>query len=180
MNQEKKNTIKKIALPLVLIILILAIIPFIKLMGKTGLLIQRGEMTNFGHLTPSGIDFPSDADGGTLAGWAGEAYFKEVIDNPVILFASANIPGLTMIYYPYEERLVAGTPQMVVEGIKLFKGEKHKLAYSFDKNGKQRIFLDDKLMAESDFKVQENELVGMITGAPELIISDAWETLEFS
>ncbi len=129
---------------------------------------------NLGQLTPKGVDFPN-TKGGTLSGWAGSKYYKEPIDDVIILFASANVPGLTLLYYPNENKLVAGTPQLTVEEIKLFQGERHNLVYSFDLGKSQRIYYDGILKAESDFQLYSSELTGMVTGAPTAIVSESFE-----
>ncbi len=122
---------------------------------------------------PNGVDF-MNLDEGALEGWTREQYYKEPIDEVVVLFASARIPGLAIIYYPKEERIVAGTPQMVVNGIRLFDGQTHQTAYAFARNGRQRFFYDGKMVAESDFDFYESGLTGMAVGAPELIVSESF------
>ncbi len=114
-------------------------------------------------LTSKEIDFGSQ-DGGTIIGWAGENYFKEPVDDVVILFASAKIPGLTLIYYPQEEKIVGGMPQIVAKDIQLFNGEKHQVAYSFSSGGKQQIFYDGKKLAESEFLYLSDSITGATAG----------------
>lgn len=169
---------------LIIIIFALSSIVILQLFGIISLAgIQAGSKTadlnidlirDIEQLTPKEKDFPN-IEGGTLTGWAGSNYYKEPIDEVVVLFASAKVPGLAIIYYPYHERLVAGTPQMTVEGIKLFKGEEHQIVYSFDRGRKQKIYYDGELKAETDFEIYFNELMGMVIGSPETVVSPSFK-----
>src|SRR3989344_1242645 len=73
-------------------------------------------------------DFPSTEEG-TLAGTLKEVYFKEQIDPVVVLFASAKIPGLSLLYYPEKKMLVGGSPALVASEVSLFDGQKHSVLY---------------------------------------------------
>src|SRR3989344_1080577 len=73
-------------------------------------------------------DFPSIEEG-TLAGTLKEVYFKEQIDSVVVLFASAKIPGLSLLYYPEKKMLVGGSPALVASEVSLFDGQKHSVLY---------------------------------------------------
>jgi hypothetical protein len=120
------------------------------------------------QLTNKEIDFPN-TEAGTFAGFAGEKYFREPIEEVVVLFASAKIPGIAIIYYPEEKKIIAGSPQMTIENIKLFNGVRHQIAYSFKKGDKQRFYYDGNLKAEMDFKlpvgdkIAEDKTTGMST-----------------
>ncbi|MEK6969916.1 MAG: hypothetical protein AABW48_05810 [Nanoarchaeota archaeon] len=175
---KKEINFKHIAVITVLIIIISALTLVSFQMIKPELLnpekIPVDLNENLGQLTPQGIDFPH-TKGGTLSGWAGSKYYKEPIDEVVILFASVTVPGLTILYYPQENKLVAGTPQMTATGIELFQGERHNLVYSFDLGKTQKIYYDGELKAESDFQLYGSELTGMVTGAPTAIVSESFE-----
>lgn len=130
-------------------------------------------------LTQKDLDFPN-TKGGTFSGIAGTEFPEPPMKEVIVLFASVTVPGLALIYYPQENRLIAGTPQMIAEGIELFQGKKHELTYSFNKNGKQAIFYDGELKVESDFKLYNNDLTGMITGTSEVLISDGFDEIKIS
>ena len=131
-------------------------------------------------LTPANIDF-TNTDSGTFTGWSGQQYFQEPIDSVVILFASAKIPSLTLIYYPQEKKIIGGTSQMVAEDIALFEGNFHQITYTFDREGEQRLYYDARLVASSEFQPSfGSQIQGMIAGASEAFISPAWEKVEIS
>ena len=108
-------------------------------------------------------DFKSKIEG-TLNGWTDEKYYKEPIDKTIVLFSSEKIPGLAVIYYPLEKRLIAGSPPMVIDNVYLFNGYKHHLGYVF-KDSQQGLFYDGQLIAASDFLPRtQNSFTGMTTG----------------
>ena len=109
-------------------------------------------------------DFNSKMEG-TLSGWTDEKYYKEPIDETIVLFSSEKIPGLSVVYYPTENRLVAGSPPIIVNNIHLFNGYKHHIGYAF-KDNKQGLFYDGKLIAAADFLPRlQNGFTGMVTGS---------------
>ena len=109
-------------------------------------------------------DFSSKMEG-TLSGWTDEKYYKEPIDETIVLFSSEKIPGLSVVYYPTENRLVAGSPPIIVNNIHLFNGYKHHIGYAF-KDDKQGLFYDGKLIAAADFLPRlQNGFTGMVTGS---------------
>ncbi len=119
------------------------------------------------------IDFPS-SDQGTFSGWINEKYFKEPIDNKVVLFASVRVPGVALTYYPNEKQLVGGTPEMTARNVLLFDGKKHQIAYTFKKGGKQSLFYDGKLMEKSNFQFyNKDQLTGMFIGLGQPVISES-------
>ena len=125
-------------------------------------------------------DFPT-AEEGTFIGVLPEKYFKEEMDNVIILFASAKIPGLTLMYYPEQKRLVGGTPQLAAENIYLFDGQKHELKYSFKKNGPQSLFYDNKLIASGDFRpAYPLVITGLAIGFIDNHVSDAFVEVDIS
>ena len=172
---------KVVMVGMVIIILITAVVLLsIKSAGKVTGTVIASDLKEKESISPPEIDFP-DTKGGTFTGWAGEQYFSEAPDKVVVLFASATVSGLTMIYYPYENRIVVGTPQMSIEGIELFKGRKHMVAYSFINGGEQKFYYDGELKASSEFKMPTgNDITGMVTGAGEAIISEGFEKVEIS
>jgi len=112
-------------------------------------------------------DFPS-TEQGTFTGQLKPNYYKEKPDQIIILFVSSRLPGLALIYYPYEKKLVGGTPQMIADNIILFDGVSHKLGYSFQQKGQQLLMYDDKVIAQSEFRLNDrNDLTGMFTQVPE-------------
>ena len=121
-------------------------------------------------------DFSSKMEG-TLSGWTDEKYYKEPIDETIVLFSSEKIPGLTLIYYHYENKIIGGTPQMTADNIIFFDGNPHTVKYSFKKNGKQQLYYDNNLVAESDFIFHSNYLTGNIIGVNEFEISDSFESV---
>ena len=123
-------------------------------------------------------DFPSSEEG-TLSGTLKEHYFKEKIDPVVVLFASARIPGLSILYYPEKNMLVGGSPALMVAGVSLFDGQRHSLLYSFKREGMQALVYDQKVVASGKFELPEGNMVtGLVTGAAENVVSEGFETVE--
>ena len=130
-------------------------------------------------------DFSSKMEG-TLSGWTDEKYYKEPIDETIVLFSSEKIPGLSVVYYPAENKLVAGSPPIIVNNIHLFNGYKHHIGYAFKEN-KQGLFYDGKLIAAADFMPRlQNGFTGMVTGSysnevsPSIILEiDSEESSQF-
>lgn len=179
--KKKKRGVNKhfiIIASLISVIFVLIIFTAVQMTGGN-ITLSKDFEENIEQLTPKDIDFPH-AKGGTIEGWTSNNYYKDPIDEVIVFFASVTVPGLTIIYYPHEEKIIAGTPQMVAEGIKLFKGEKHRLAYTFKNGGKQSIKYDNKIIAESDFQLFGGELTGMVTGSPEAVISPSFEEVKIS
>jgi hypothetical protein len=125
-------------------------------------------------------DFPNSKEG-TFAGTLQKEYFKQPIDQIVILFASARVPGLALLYYPYEKKLVAGSPQMVAENIIFFDGTHHRVAYAFKEGEDQYLIYDDKIVARSPFNPPDNnQITGMVIGAGELVVSESFTEVGFN
>ena len=123
-------------------------------------------------------DFPS-VEQGTFRGQLQKNYFKEPIDDIVVLFSSAKLPGMSLIYYPQEKRLAGGTPVMVAENVVLFDGVAHDIAYSFKKDGKQFLVYDGQLVGISDYQGYiPSVLNGMVIGTPITTISPSMEKIE--
>lgn len=123
----------------------------------------------------------SSTEQGTFTATLQSEYPKEPIDQVVVLFASSRIPGLMLVYYPYERRLVGGTPQMVIENVVFFDGQPHQLIYSFQKDGQQVIAYDGTPIAASDFiYFGGNAFTGLVTGLPEVVVSDGFSEVEIS
>ncbi len=168
-------TILYLFLALIVIILVLYSV------GKVGILFpetKAEEVKTEEVQTIELSDFPSTEEG-TFGGQLNPAYFKEQLDQVVILFASAKIPGLTILYYPYEHRLVAGTPQMVISDIVFFDGQAHEIMYSFKKGGNQYFFYDGKVVGQSAYvPSEENMLTGLVTGPAVVVVSEGFEMVE--
>lgn len=144
--------------------------------GKADLVNNEKDLEN----EPQGVpDFPSTEEG-TLTGKVKPNYFKEPIDQIIVLFASTKIPGLSLIYYPFQQRLVGGSPQMLAEDISLFDGSDHEITYTFKNGEKQALYYDGKQVASSDFKLYYSLLTGMITGVPEAVVSNSLESVQIS
>lgn len=123
-------------------------------------------------------DFTSDAEG-MFNGQLNNNYDKEEVDPVVVLFSSATVPGINLIYYHYENKVVVGTPQMVVENVVLFNDRPHWVGYTFKEGKKQYFFYDGKVVASSDFEPpQENALTGFVTGAAENYVYEGFESME--
>ncbi|MEK6905216.1 MAG: hypothetical protein AABX24_02335 [Nanoarchaeota archaeon] len=122
---------------------------------------------------PDSKDFIYEEEG-TIEGWTTDKYFKEDMEKAVVLFASAKILGLTIVYYPEDDQVIAGTPQMVAKKITLFDGKAHHLAYSFKKGGRQRITYDGQIIAESEFKSFESYMTGMAVWGSEHTVSESF------
>jgi len=124
------------------------------------------------------VDFPN-TEAGTFGGILKATYGKQPPEEVLVLFASVKIPGLTILYYPYQRQLVAGTPQMVAEDVALFDGREHELYYTFKNGDKQILYCDQKPIAISKFVLPEKNLLsGMVIGAEENFISPAFEMIE--
>lgn len=124
-------------------------------------------------------DFAS-IEQGTFTGNLKPNYFKEPIDQVIVLFASAKIPGLMLIYYPQGKQLIGGTPQMAVNGINLFDGVEHQIIYSFEKGGQQVIVYDGKPVVSSPFLLYKDLMTGMVAGIPEAVIWKGFWGVDFS
>ena len=127
---------------------------------------------------PDQIGDFSSAEAGTLSGTLQEHYFKEQIDPVVVLFASARIPGLSILYYPEKKIMVGGSPALVATDISLFDGHKHVLMYSFKREGEQALVYDGAMVAWGKFKVADNSITGLVTGTAENSISEGFEKVE--
>ena len=122
-------------------------------------------------------DFPNDQQG-IFIGQLNNHYFKDPIDPIVVLFISARIPGLSMIYYPYEQRIVAGTPSMNIENVVLFDGTSHEVKYAFQKDGNQQFWYDGNLVAESRFIPAGSSITGAVTGVDQVFVSEGFAEVE--
>lgn len=126
------------------------------------------------------LDFPS-SDEGSLIAWTKESYFRQPVDKIVVLFVSARLPGLALIYYPEEKRLIGGTPQMAAEGISLFDGQPHQVGYIFKAKDKQQLIYDGRLVANSPFQLySQSQLTGMFIGAVQPTVSESIYKIEIS
>ena len=96
-----------------------------------------------------GKDF-SSTEAGTLNGWL-EVPPNTPLDDTVVLFSSTTIPGLAIIYYPPQKRIISGLPPMVAEGVNLHDGQKHNLIYTFQKNGIQALLIDGQIASSADY-----------------------------
>lgn len=182
LRKDNSPALKHKTILFTIIILLLAILLTVlfKPMDRITSGTISSELQQQNSITPKGIDFP-DTKGGTFAGWAGEQYFQDAPDEVMVLFTSSTVPGLAMIYYPYQERVVVGTPQMIIEKVPLFNGEKHLVAYSFVGGGEQKFYYDGELKASGPFELyQQNEVTGMVTGTSEAFVSELWEKVEIS
>ncbi|MBU0459312.1 MAG: hypothetical protein KKH52_02005 [Nanoarchaeota archaeon] len=180
---KKRNIHKWDHKTVIITVLIMVMVAFMlifsfKSMGKTtGGIVSELEQQN--SISSAEIDFP-DTRGGTFTGWAGENYFVDAPPEVVVLFTSATVPGLSILYYPYQERIVVGTPQMVVEGINLFNGQKHMVSYSFTNGGEQKFFYDGQLVANSAFELYgQNSFTGMAV-LEEAVVFEGFEKVEIS
>lgn len=118
------------------------------------------------------LDFPSTVEG-TFSAWVQERYFKDSVDPLIVFFSSEKIPGLSFVYYPEEQRLVAGMPPLVVEQVRFFDGQAHHLAYSFQRGGEQRLYYDGQLVGISSFVPKEKSfLTGMVVGTANNVVSE--------
>lgn len=127
--------------------------------------------------SPKTNDFPSSKEGtfvGTITGNA------QVSSDEILLFHSANIPGLDLKYYPQELRLKGGTPIMSAERIVIFDGKPHQIAYTFKRFSKQRLFFDGIMVAESDFVWYSGYLTGLVIGPDSAFVSELIENFEIS
>lgn len=122
-------------------------------------------------------DFPNDQQG-IFIGQLNADYFKDPIDQIVVLFVSARIPGLSIMYFPYENRLVAGTPSMNVDNIILFDGTSHEIKYAFQKDGNQQFWYDGNLVAESRFIPAKSSITGAVVGVSDVFVSEGFERVE--
>ena len=68
---------------------------------------------------------------------------------------------------------------MVAENIVLFDGNSHRIDYSFQRNGKQHLEYDGKVVAESEFKLYgQDKLTGLTTGYQEYYISESFDNVQ--
>ena len=93
----------------------------------------------------------------------------------ILLFRSSKVPGVAISYSPEEQKLIAGAPVMIVEGVQLFDGTTHQVTYSFQKGGKQILVIDGNIVAERGFEPRENFLTGLVTGTEKAAISSLWK-----
>ena len=122
-------------------------------------------------------DFTSSKEG-TFVGTI-KANYKEPIDNAVVLFASATMPGISIVYEPETKKLIAGSPEMTAENIALFDGKKHQIAYAFKKGNEQQLYYDGLQVAQSKFEWQPDHLTGMAI-REKAYLSKSFESFEFS
>jgi len=123
-------------------------------------------------------DFPSSKEG---------VFVGVIQQNPlpvsegatVLLFRSVRVPKLVIAYNPAEQKIIAGTPVMVAEGINLFDGNVHKITYFFEKDGKQQLLVDGRMVAEKYFELEGNFLTGLVTGAGKGMVSELWKEVTF-
>lgn len=178
----KNNFKESLLLMVVLIGIVLAvgvIVRYQNFMEEKKITVEQEELAAQNKILGSVpvIDFPS-AEAGTLVGTLHPQYFKEPIDNIIILFASIKVQGLMLTYYPQDHKIIGGTPQMVAEGITLFDGVPHELLYSFHEGGQQIIMVDRKVVAASNFVSYRSSLTGAVVGVSESVVSPAWEMVE--
>lgn len=109
-------------------------------------------------------DFTS-TEAGTLDGWIQTEGFPT--EGTIILFSSSKIPGLAIVYYPFEKRILAGLPPMIGESVDLIDGKNHHIIYSFEEGGQQALFIDEKVVASGNYQSYQNQMTGMVIGAIE-------------
>ena len=126
----------------------------------------------------TGDDFPS-TEAGTLNGWL-EVPPSTPLDDTVVLFSSSSIPGLAIVYYPRQKRIISGLPPMVAEGIDLHDGGKHNVIYTFQKNGLQALLIDGKVVSSADYHPYDNSLTGMVVGVTLGKVSPLLENLDIT
>lgn len=186
-KRKKRNApqIKKIII-VFLAIAIMALFLLLLYSPPNKISVQQDEDKNFrdaqtNQIIPlEKIDFPSSEEG-TFSGWVKESYFKEPIDEKVVLFSSGRIPGLVLIYYTKENKLIAGLPQMSAENIFLFNDQRHHLAYTFKEGGWQFLYYDGKQVATSEFQpYPQTEITGLATGIPPPAVSEAFQQIEIN
>ncbi|MDP3733700.1 MAG: hypothetical protein Q8R37_00575 [Nanoarchaeota archaeon] len=123
-------------------------------------------------------DFENNQEG-MFNGQLNNNYDQEEVDPVVVLFSSATVPGVNLIYYHYENKVVVGTPQMVVENVILFNDRPHWVGYTFKEGEKQYFFYDGEVVASSEFEPpQENSLTGFVTGAAQSYVYEGFENFE--
>ena len=129
------------------------------------------------HPVPQGVnDFPN-AEEGTFAGTTQKEYYKEDLGETIILFSSAKIPTLNIIYHPNENKLTAGSPHMEANNIVLFDGQHHEIAYTFKRNWQQTLYYDGQPVASSNYQTP-SQLTGLVTGTLAPTVSKAFTTIE--
>ncbi len=115
---------------------------------------------------PEIADFPNTEEGAVVFDFSFPNVDFKVgeKDADILMFLNSNtIPGLQMGYNINERKLKGGLPVIVSDEITLIDGKPHKLAFAFNKKqGKQWIYLDEKLIAEGEFTGEEmdNALTG--------------------
>ena len=125
-------------------------------------------------------DFPNTVQG-TFTGILNAKYIKEELDPIIVLYVSSRLPGMAMIYYPQEKKLVCGTPQMVINDISLFDGAQHTLTYSFQNPGIQYFSYDNKILSQSDFHLNiPSLLTGNTVGVSEKFINPHFGSVEIN
>jgi len=189
-KDKKKLTplIKKNKIIILLVILLLAIFSLI-VVGFFSIKeqkIQAGAASNTATTDSPSItstemqDFPNTVQG-TFTGILNAKYIKEELDPIIVLYVSSRLPGMAMIYYSQEKKLVYGTPQMVINDISLFDGAQHTLTYSFQNPGKQYFSYDNTVLSQSDFHLNiPSLLTGNTVGVSEKFINPHFGSVEIN
>ena len=129
------------------------------------------------EIPSSTTDFPSE-EAGTLDGWV-SLNPQIVTEDVVVLFSSGKIPGLAIVYYPKEKRVVAGMPPLIAENVELLDGKEHNIIYTFQKDGQQAFIVDNTLLAIGTYQpYQHNGITGMAVGVSENIVSEHLNNVE--
>ncbi|MFH1275533.1 MAG: hypothetical protein ABIH82_00315 [Candidatus Woesearchaeota archaeon] len=119
-------------------------------------------------------DFPSD-QAGTLNGYL-QVDPNMPVENTIVLFSSAKISGLAMVYYPKQKRVVVGMPPMVADNVDLFDGKEHNVIYTFEKEGMQAFFIDKQIVVSGNYKPYSGAgITGMVIGISENIVSGLFD-----
>lgn len=184
-KKRKSSQTKEIIIAFLAVTILALSIQFLFLPDFNNISAQQDEDKNFrdtetGQVIPrEEIDFPSTEEG-TFSGWLKKSYFKEPVDKEVVLFSSARIPGLTLIYHSEENRLSGGIPAMAAENILFFDKQRHHLVYTFKKGGWQYLYYDGQQVAASEFQPSLSKITGLITGTSSQAISESFEQIEIS
>ncbi|MFC1723749.1 hypothetical protein ACFL0V_06420 [Nanoarchaeota archaeon] len=87
-------------------------------------------------------------EGGTVVWWIDPAKFDESIKSKNLLLLTSQDPSINIIYDFSRDMLIGGKPQMQAK-IPLLTPI--KLAYTFEKGGKQNLFANGKLLISSKY-----------------------------
>jgi len=122
-------------------------------------------------------DFES-SDEGTIMFWTNLHILRESVGNAdyIILFSSERIKGLKIIYDVMDFRLKGGIPLIGSYKEINFDGNRHHIAYTFRKNGKQALYFDGNIVAEGNFVYKGgNEMTGFAVYSNKLGVDASYE-----